>query len=390
VKWPRRIAHLDMDAFYASVELLRYPELRGKPVAIGGQSDKRPVRLENGSVRFSRLRNYVGRGVVTTATYEARVFGVSSGMGLMKAAQLAPDAVLLPADFGAYRHYSHLFKAAVARIAPRIEDRGIDEIFIDLSDLTQDSTTIAQYIKQAVRDCTALSCSIGIAPNKLLAKICSDLDKPDGLTIMGFEDMPERVWPLPVSKINGIGPKANRKLAMLGITTIGDLAQVGAGPLQASFGRSYGSWLHEVAHGIDGRPVMTDVEPKSISRETTFERDLHARQDRRILSEVFTSLCEGVAQDLQRKGYGGRTISIKLRYQDFRTVTRDITLSFPTADAATIRRAAEECLRRVALTQRLRLLGVRVSSLSSDSISESKRSRQQEELPLVLGTADSN
>jgi DNA polymerase-4 len=375
-----------MDAFYASVELLRYPELRGQPVVIGGQSDKqRPGFPEDGSYSLLRLRNYAGRGVVTTATYEARVFGVCSGMGLMKAAQLAPDAILLPADFRAYRHYSHLFKAAVAGIAPRIEDHGIDEIYVDLSGLPEESAMIAPRIKQAVRESTALSCSIGVAPNKLLAKICSDLNKPDGLTILDLADIPERIWPLPVGKINGIGPKANQRLAALGIATIAELAQADAGFLQANFGRSYGGWLHEASHGIDNRPVITDAEPKSISRETTFERDLHPRYDRHILSEVFTSLCAGVAQDLQRKGYVGRTISIKLRYEDFQTVTRDITLPFPTADAIAIRRAAEDCLRRVPLKRRLRLLGVRTSSLSSGSVAESKSVPRQEQLPLALG-----
>ena len=168
------------------------------------------------------------------------------------------------------------------------------------------------------------------------------MNKPDGLTILGFSDIPGRIWALPVSKINGIGPKANQKLATLGITTISELALADPGFLQAQFGRSYGGWLHEVSHGIDERPVITNAEPKSISRETTFERDLHARYDRHILSEVFTSLCAGVAQDLQGKGYATRTISIKLRYEDFQTVTRDITLPFPTADAAAIRRAAAE------------------------------------------------
>ncbi len=390
VKSSRRVAHLDMDAFYASVELLRYPELRGQPVVIGGRGDKQPRPAEDGTSCFSRLRSYAGRGVVTTATYEARVFGICSGMGLMKAAQLAPDAILLPADFGAYSYYSRLFKTAVAHISPSIEDHGIDEIYVDLSSLTQDSTTLAQRIKQAVRESTGLSCSIGIAPNKLLAKICSDLNKPDGLAIIGSLDIPERILALPASKINGIGPKANQKLAALGITTISELALADAGFLQAHFGRSYGGWLHEVSHGIDDRPVITNAEPKSISRETTFERDLHVRYDRRILSEVFTSLCAGVAQDLQGKGYAGRTISIKLRYEDFSTVTRDITLPLATADATAIRRAAAECLRRVPLTRRLRLLGVRASSLSSGRRGVSNPIPYQEELPLAIDTVDSS
>lgn len=381
----RRIAHLDMDAFYASVELLRYPELRGVPVVIGGQSDRQPALLKDGSRHFARLRDYAGRGVVTTATYEARVFGVFSGMGLMKAAPLAPDAILLPADFHAYRHYSRLFKTAVATIAPRIEDHGIDEIYIDLSDLPGDTMTLAQRIKQAVYEATGLSCSIGVTPNKLLSKICSDLEKPNGLTILGLADIPSRIWPLPVKKINGIGPKATEKLAALGITTIAELAGAEPSFLQMHFSHAYARWLHEVSHGIDERPVITDAAPKSISRETTFERDLHARQDRSLLSEIFTALCTDVAYDLQRKGYLGRTIGIKLRYADFRTITRDLTLSLPTADPITIRRAAEECLRRVSLNRKLRLLGVRASALSSAKAAQQSASiSRQRELPLTV------
>lgn len=381
----RRIAHLDMDAFYASVELKRYPELRGLPVVVGGRAEQQP-QLSNGKRRFAKLKGYAGRGVVTTATYEARAFGVSSGMGLMKAAQLAPEAILLPADFNAYRRYSNLFKTAVASVASHIEDRGIDEIYIDLSDLPEDTVMLAERIKQAVRESTGLSCSIGVAPNKLLAKICSDLEKPDGLTILSMADIPARIWPLPVRKINGIGPKANQKLAALGIVTIGDLAQADIAFLQTHFGRSNGCWLYEASRGVDERPVVTHAEPRSISRETTFERDLHARRDRPLLSEIFTGLCTGVAHDLQRKGYAARTIGIKLRYEDFRTVTRDITLPVPTADAAAIRRAAQECLRRVQLEKKLRLLGVRATGLCSDTSLQCPGMSQQRELPLaVLG-----
>jgi DNA polymerase IV len=305
-------------------------------------------------------------------------------MGLMKAAQLSADAILLPADFQAYRHYSRLFKAAVAGIAPQIEDHGIDEIYIDLSELPGETLMLAHRIKQAVREATGLSCSIGITPNKLLSKICSDLEKPDGLTILGLADIPSRIWPLSVRKISGIGPKATQKLAALGIATIAELARTEPSFLQMHFGGSYGRWLHEASHGIDERPVITNSEPKSISRETTFERDLHSRRDRPILTEIFTALCTNVARDLQRKGYAGRTIGIKLRYEDFRTVTRDITLSFPTADPVTIRHAAEECLRRVPLKRKLRLLGVRASALSSSNgVSQDTGKSHQGELPLT-------
>ncbi len=380
---PRRIAHLDMDAFYASVELLRYPELRGLPVVIGGRRVLQPATQADGSRRYARLRDYAGRGVITTATYEARALGVHSAMALMKAARLAPEAILLPADFDAYRHYSRLFKAAVAGIAPEIEDRGIDEIYIDLTELPGDTRALALRIKQAVREATGLSCSIGVTPNKLLSKICSDLEKPDGLTLLGAADIPDRIWPLPARKINGIGPKAAKKLAALSIATIGELARAEPALLQKHFGLGTAAWMHDAANGVDERPVVTHSEPRSISRETTFERDLHARHDRDALSEVFTALCARVAQDLQRKGYLGRTIGIKLRFDDFHTVTRDLTLPAPTADPAAIRRAAGECLRRVPLDRKLRLLGVRATALTSNNAPCAADGSPQGELPLA-------
>ena len=375
----RRIAHLDMDAFFASVELLRYPELRGQPVVVGGRRATAPEVLADGTRRFARLADYVGRGVVTTSTYEARAFGVFSAMGMMKAATLAPQAILLPADFEAYRHYSNLFKNAVRAIAPQIESRGIDEIYIDFSDLPDSSETLARRIKDAVFETTGLTCSIAVAPNKLLAKIGSELDKPDGLTILTMEDVPTRIWPLPPKKINGIGPKSAEKLTALGLTTVGDLARAEPALLREHFGRSYAEWLLHIAHGHDERPIVTHSEPKSISRETTFERDLHPRHDRSHLSGIFTALCERVAGDLERKGYAGHTVGIKLRYGDFSTVTRDLTLPLPVADAIAIRRAAGECLKRVPLDRRLRLLGVRIGSLVRAD--ETLNTPRQGELP---------
>jgi DNA polymerase-4 len=360
---PRRIAHLDMDAFFASVELLRYPELRGLPVVVGGRSAHRPVDLADGTRRYSRLRDYVGRGVVTTSTYEARALGVFSAMGTMKAAKLAPDAILLPADFEAYRHYSSLFKQAVRDIAPLIEDRGIDEIYIDLSGHTEETLALATRIKQAVRDATQLSCSICVAENKLLAKMGSELDKPDGLTILTRDDVALRIWPLPVGKVNGIGPKTAARLNELNILTVGDLAKADKAFLHQYFGANTAEWLHTVANGEDDRPLSTGSDVKSISRETTFERDLHARYDREQLTPIFTQLCVRLAADLNRKGYLARTIGIKMRYPDFCRISRDHTLPAPTADPAVIRRAAGECLRRVDLEQRFRLLGVRATGL---------------------------
>ena len=377
----RRIAHLDMDAFFASVELLRYPELRGQAVVVGGRSTQQPIEQPDGSHRFARLRDYAGRGVITTSTYEARALGVFSGMGLMKSAQLAPEAILLPANFDAYREYSRKFKDAVAAIAPTIEDRGIDEIYIDLGDIAEETHALARRIKAAVLDATGLSCSIGISPNKLLSKICSDLDKPDGITVLGQHEITARIWPLAAKKINGIGPKASATLARLGINTIGELAATPVELLAKKFGRTTGVWLHRAAHGRDDRPVVTESEPKSISRETTFERDLHARRDRAELSAIFTALCRRLADDLQRKGYASRTIGIKLRYADFHAVTRDLSLPTAVCDGDQIRRAAGECLKRVPLTQKIRLLGVRASALMPADSAEQVPPAVQAELP---------
>ncbi len=376
-----RIAHLDMDAFFASVELLRYPELRGQAVVVGGRGIHAPMEQAGGGHVFAHLRDYVGRGVVTTSTYEARAFGVFSGMGLMKSAQLAPNAILLPANFDAYRHYSRLFKAAVATIAPKIEDRGIDEIYFDVSDHAEDSHSLAQRIQNAVFDATGLTCSIGISPNKLLSKIGSDLDKPRGITVLTLDDVPTRIWPLAVKKINGIGPKASERLAKLGIHTVGELAGAPQELLIAHFGSSTGQWMHRVAHGIDERPIVIESEPKSISRESTFERDLHARQDRGELSGIFTALCMRVADDLRRKGYACRTVGIKLRYADFRSVTRDITLRHGVSDGARIRQAAGECLKRVPLAKKIRLLGVRASGLIPVGEVDREPASAQAELP---------
>ena len=207
-------------------------------------------------------------------------------------------------------------------------------------------------------------CSVGVTPNKLLSKLCSEFDKPNGLTILGHADIPTRIWPLAAKKVNGVGPKGAEKLAAFGLHTVGDIAAADPDVLIQQFGKSFGAWLHEMAHGRDERPVVTWSEPKSISRETTFERDLHAVRDRAELGAILTRLCEQLASDLTRKGYASRTIGIKLRFDDFRSVTRDLSLPAHTLDAADIRRAAGLCLKRVDLTRRLRLLGVRAGALS--------------------------
>ena len=368
-----------MDAFYASVELLRFPHLRDLPVVIGGSRAGEP----------RELRRYAGRGVVTTATYPARAFGVHSAMGLVKAAQLCPQAILLPADFEEYRRYSRLFKQVIAQYAPAIEDRGIDEVYVDFSEVDggqeQGGRRLAHTIAQAIHQQTGLTCSIGVAPNKLLAKMASEFNKPNGITILYESDLSAKIWPLPCRKVHGIGPRMSERLEALGIRTVGELARCKREWLAGQFGPNHGSWLHAAAWGWDDRPVVTHSEPVSMSRETTFERDLHAVHDRAALSAIFSRLCEQVAQDLQRHRYVGRKIGIKLRFDNFQRITRDCTITCATNDAATIRRNAGQCLKRAPLERRLRLIGVKVAGLrrcdsASDAASES--SREPSELSL--------
>jgi DNA polymerase-4 len=370
----RRIAHLDMDAFYASVELLRYPQLEGLPVVIGGRRRREDDVLSQAPLEqipveaFPLLSGYVGRGVITTATYAARQFGVGSAMGLMKAARLCPQAILLPVDFDEVRRISRLFKRTITEIAPVMEDRGIDEVYIDLTDVpgsdVEGGRILAQHIQRRIFEETRLTCSIGVAPNKLLAKLASEFEKPNGISVVSLDDLEARIWPLPCRKVNGIGPRTDERLQAHGINTVGDLAAREHDWLVEHFGKSYGAWLHEASWGRDERPVVTDSEPVSFSRETTFERDLHAVRDRAELGTVFTQLCEQVAGDLQRKGYVGRTIGVKLRFDNFKTVTRDTTIDEHTADATAIRRQAGLNLKRVDLSRRIRLLGVRVGKVA--------------------------
>jgi DNA polymerase-4 len=367
----RRIAHLDMDAFYASVELLRYPDLAGLPLVIGG-SRREPGQRKQQPGRYALLRDYVGRGVVTTASYAAREFGVHSAMGLMQAARLCPQAVILPVDFDEYRRYSHLFKAVIARLAPQVEDRGVDEVYIDFGAAEggrdMGGRTLARRIQAAIHERTGLSCSIGVAPNKLIAKMASEFQKPNGISIVYESELAEKIWPLPCRRIHGIGPRMSTRLEQLGIRTIGELAQCERGWLVQQFGSSHGGWMHDAAWGWDERPVVAHSEPVSMSRETTFERDLHAVRDRAQLRELFTALCQQLAADLQRHGYAGKTIGVKLRYDNFQRATRDQTIDGYTNDAAQIRRTAGLCLKRAPLERRLRLLGVKVTGLvRSDS-----------------------
>ncbi|MGZ5848702.1 MAG: Y-family DNA polymerase, partial [Ramlibacter sp.] len=355
--------------------------------------DRPPARIPIEA--FPLLKDYVGRGVITTATYPARQFGVGSAMGMMKAARLCPQAIVLPVDFDEVRRFSRAFKAIIRDIAPVVEDRGIDEVYIDFTGVPggqrEGGRVLARLIQKSIFEATGLTCSIGVAPNKLIAKMASEFDKPNGISIVHEGDLQSRIWPLAVRKINGIGPKAEVKLHKLHVMTIGDLAAQDREWLIDNFGRSTGAWMHEVAWGRDDRPVVTESEPVSMSRETTFDRDLHAVRDRAELGAIFTDLCERVAGDLQRKGYLGKTIGIKLRYDDFRIATRDQTIEQSTADARTIRQVAGQCLKRVPLDRKLRLLGVRVGKLvrageESAQLAAPAPPRVEDHTPDLFGT----
>ena len=331
-----------MDAFFSSVEQKRHPELVGKPVVIGGDGD--PTK----------------RGVVSTASYEARKFGIHSAMPLRTAYKICPDAIFLPVDYEEYSRISKKFKGVLREFTPIIEDVGIDEAFLDISSVEKASKEIAKDIKKRIREETDLNCSIGIAPNKLLAKIASDLDKPDGLTIISEEDIERRIWPLPVRKLWGVGPKTETYLKeKMGIKTIGELAALPVERLIEEFGQSYGSYLYEASRGIDESDLVTHWEPKSISKETTFQRDIDNWQ---LIAKNLVELTKDVIASMKEESYRGRTVTVKVRFNDFKTYTRAKSLDEFTDSEPEIRRAAFDCLGRFELKKKVRLIGVRISN----------------------------
>ena len=338
----RRILHVDMDAFFSSVEQKRHPELAGKPVVVGGEGD--PTK----------------RGVVSTASYEAREFGIHSAMPLRTAYKLCPKAIFLPVDYEEYSKVSREIKAILKAFTPIIEDLGIDEAFLDISSIYRPSEEIAREIKKKIKDEAGLTCSIGIAPNKLLAKMASDMQKPDGLTVIMENDIQSRIWPLSVRKLWGVGPKTEAYLKEMGVQTVGDLVSLSLDRLIEEFGQSYGSYLYEASRGIDESLLVTRWEPKSISRETTFQRDVDNWQ---VIAKTLVELTKEVVINMKEEGYQGRTVSLKIRFNDFKTYTRAKTLSRDTDSEEEIRKAAFDCLGRLELKKKVRLIGVRVSHL---------------------------
>ncbi|HVP78140.1 MAG TPA: DNA polymerase IV [Thermodesulfobacteriota bacterium] len=339
----RRILHIDMDAFFSAIEQKRRPELAGKPVVVGGGGD--PTK----------------RGVVSTASYEARKFGIHSAMPLRTAYKLCPDAIFLPVDYEEYSRISEEVKGILREFSPIMEDVGIDEAFLDISSIDKPAEEIAKEIKKRIHNETGLTCSIGIAPNKLLAKMASDMQKPDGLTRITERDIPTRIWPLSVRKLWGVGPKTEAYLGEKGVRTIRDLASRSLDQLTEEFGQSYGSYLYEASRGIDESPLVTRWEPKSMSRETTFQRDV---EDWQVIAKTLVDLTKAVIRNIKEEGYQGRTVTLKIRFNDFKTYTRARTLSQYTDSEEEIRKAAFDCLGRVELKKKVRLIGVKVGNLN--------------------------
>jgi DNA polymerase-4 len=342
---PRAIVHLDLDAFYAAVEVLENPELVDKPVVVGGRPQ--------------------GRGVVTSASYPARAFGVRSAMPMARALALCPDAIICTPRHGLYAEYSKKVMAVLRDTSPLVEQMSIDEAFLDFTDrvsLWEKVVDTARQLQQQVQDRIGLSASLGVATNKLVAKVASDQNKPHGLTVVRPGEEAAFLAPLSVRVLWGIGPVTAERLAAMEVTTVGQLAAVPEPELQARFGNQ-GKAMARQARGIDRRPVRTGHRRRSASQERTFDRDIASAE---LLERRLESLSEGVARRLQRSKRSAGTIAIKIRYSDFTTLTRQMSLSVPTADKEVIHRAALMLLRQAWQPGRpVRLLGVAGRQLSA-------------------------
>jgi DNA polymerase-4 len=340
---PKRvIAHLDCDAFYASVELLKRPELRGKAVIVAGSGP---------------------RAVVTTASYEARRYGVGSAMPASQARRLCPHAVVLPPDFDAYRAKSReVWEIVTARLGA-LQHLGLDEAYADLTGMEKPLRALRELVAEVLAR-TGISLSVGVAPNRLIAKICSDAGKPRGFVAMGREEAARRFAGDPPSRLPGIGPKTAERLRALGIETIGQLQQVPEAELAARLGARHGRELHRRAWFHDDSPVSTSRVLKSRSNERTFDEDVASMEElEEILRRLARELCEGLA----RRGKRGRTIGIKVRLDDWTNVTRARTIEAPTCDVAVVTGIALELLRAYAPPRPVRLLGVRMASFADEA-----------------------
>jgi DNA polymerase-4 len=327
-----------MDAFFVAVELRRRPELRGKPVVVATGTDP------------------TARGVVMAASYEARKFGVHSALPLATAHRRCPQMVLVPRDMEHYREWSGRVMAIVREEVARVEVVGLDEAYLDLGE-TGFPKSECRRVKHRIKEETGLVCSIGLAPNKLLAKIASDLDKPDGFCVLTPEQMLEAVGDRPAGLIPGVGPKTVQRLQRVGVRTVADLAGASDDVLTRA---RVGMELRERARGIDNRKVETERERKSESCETTFAQDV---SDQAVLTETLDRLSARLCDGLRQGGYRGRTVTLKIRLRPFRTYTRSRTLEASTSDVEVVRVVARELLGRVDLDAPVRLLGIGLSGL---------------------------
>ncbi len=343
----RSVIHVDMDAFFASVELKKRPGLLGKPVIVGGSGD--PTK----------------RGVVSAASYEARKFGVKSGMALRVASRLCPEATFLPVDFAAYELESGRFMEILRDYTDLVESFGLDEAFVELKqdaneDPFQKTLNAAREIKKRVKDELGLSLSVGIGPNKLIAKLASDIKKPDGFTVIREKDIAKVLSKMPVRKLWGVGAKTEVRLKKLDIRTIGELSARMRPELEARFGKVFGQALYEHSRGIDSSPVVAFLEPCSRSREVTFECDTG---DRHLVKETLRELTKDVVSGLRATGYRSGNVTIKIRYEDFQTITRSVTTSEATDSMDDFWFAVTGLLDKVEFTKKIRLVGVKAGNL---------------------------
>lgn len=358
--WPRAIAHVDLDAFFASVEQLDHPELRGRPVLVGGRGR---------------------RAVVAAASYEARRFGCHSAQPMSQALQRCPDAVVCPPQGPRYAELSQIFFETLSRFSPLVESLSIDEGFVDLSGtdrLLGDIQEQPQSIMQAVFQATQLHCSVGLASNKFLAKMASEVNKPNGFCIIEPGKARAFLDPLPVSRLWGVGKKTQQQLHKLGLYRIGDIAALSQAELADQLG-SLGLHLHALSQGQDHRAVQVSSERKQIGIERTFEQDLREAQE---VQQKLLRYASELADRLVHKGLRASRVQLKLRSPDFRTITRQQTLPLPSFDAGTLYRAGwAEYLRSGWMGRPLRLLGLSVSQFTDQARAEPKN----EQLSLLLG-----
>jgi len=352
------IAHVDMDAFYVSIEMLRHPELRGKPVVVA----------------------YDGpRGVVTTASYEARKYGVHSALPMVTARRRCPDLTVLPVDMQLYRRGSVKVMETLRAFSDQVEVVGLDEAYVDLSSSPVPQSR-AHEIKRKVNEATRLVCSIGLAPNKLMAKIASDLDKPDGFFVLDHDSWLETVGQKPAKLLPGVGPRTDERLRSIGIETVGQLAEADEQQLNATFGPRHGIGLRDRARGMGSTNLNEEVKRKSESRETTFPQDV---SDREYLHQTVDRLARSVCESLVSNGRHGRTVTLKIRVQPFKTYTRSRTLAESTRDPDLVSATAHELLERFDPQAPVRLVGVGVAGLAGSD--QPSQPNQPEQLPVLGG-----